>query len=240
MIARTVKIGTPNAVAPYSELQMRLPRTAPEPMRTSAHRRTPKLPPVAMVAHFVSFMYYFYFSSCSFPSAYTRFYSNPYNYSLLYVASTSALKATPFSTLLFGILYFSLYDYCPVYISVYTVIRFYSFNAVAYSNLRISLYSVSELQQLLFNLTSYIRPQRLYNPALRPSLLDRTDSIKPSQLRTSIDCSRSQGLPQNLNKYNVIIIKQMLFPIDFKNVFILIFINILDIELKEDLSIDKL
>ena len=57
-----VKIGTPNAVAPYSELQIQLPRTAPEHIRTSAHRRTPKLPSVAMVAHFVSFIRYFYFS----------------------------------------------------------------------------------------------------------------------------------------------------------------------------------
>src|SRR6266699_1006283 len=141
-----VKIGTPNAVAPHSELQMQLPRTAPELMRTSAHRRTPKLPPVAMVAHFVSFMHYFYFSSCGFPSAYARSYSNPYSYSLLRAAPTSALKATPFSTLLFGILYFSLYDYCPAHISAYTVIRFYSFNVVAYLSLRISLCSVSELQ----------------------------------------------------------------------------------------------
>src|SRR6266699_5542667 len=171
----TVKIGTPNAVAPYSELQMRLPRTAPELMRTSTHRRTSKLPPVAMVAHFVSFMYYFYFSLYGFPSAYARSYSNPYNYSLLYATPTSALNATPFSTLLFGILYFNLYDYFPAHISAYTVIRFYSFNVVAYSSLRISLYSVSELQQLLFSLTSCIRPQRLYSPALRPSLLDRTD-----------------------------------------------------------------
>ena len=129
-----------------SELQMQLPRTAPELMRTSAYCRTPKLPPVTMVAYFVSFIRYFYFSSCGFPSAYTRFYSNPYGYSLLRTAPTSALKATPFSTLLFGILYFSLCDYCPAHISAYTVIRFYSFNAVVYSNLRISLYSISELQ----------------------------------------------------------------------------------------------
>ncbi len=156
---------------------MRLPRTAPEPMRTSAHRRTLKLPSVAMVAHFVSFIHYFYFSLYGFPSVYMRSYSNPYSYSLLYAAPTSALKATPFSTLLFGILYFSLCDYCPAHISAYTVIRFYSFNVVTYSSLRISLCSVSELQQFLFSLTSYIRPQRLYSPALRPSLLDRTDPI---------------------------------------------------------------
>ena len=146
-------------------------------MRTSAHRCTPKLPSVAMVAHFVSFMRYFYFSSCGFLSAYACSYSNPYGYSLLCAAPTSAFKVTPFSTLLFGILYFSLYDYCPAHISAYTVIRFYSFNAVAYSSLHISLCSVSELQQLLFSLTSCIRPQRLYSPALRPSLLDRTDPI---------------------------------------------------------------
>src|SRR6266566_4797835 len=156
---------------------MQLPRTAPELMRTSAHRRIPKLPFVAMIAYFVSFIYYFYFSSYGFLSAYTRSYSNPYSYSLLYAAPTSAFKATLFSTLLFDILYFSLYDYCPAYISAYTVIRFYSFNAVVYSSLRISLCSVSELQQLLFSLTSCIRPQRLYSPALRPSLLDRTDPI---------------------------------------------------------------
>src|SRR6266699_536803 len=106
-----------------------------------------------------------------------------------------------FSTLLFDILYFSLCDYCPVYISVYTVIRFYSFNAVAYSSLRISLCSVSELQQLLFSLTLCIRPQRLYSPALRPSLLDETDSIKHSHMHI---VSRSQGLPQNLDT-NIII-----------------------------------
>src|SRR6266699_3130132 len=125
---------------------MRLPRTALEHMRTSVHRRTPKLPFVAMVAYFVSFMRYFYFSSYGFLSAYARFYSNPYGYSLLRAAPTSAFKATSFFTLLFGILYFSLYDYCPTYILVYTVIRFYSFNVVAYSSLRISLCSVSEFQ----------------------------------------------------------------------------------------------
>src|SRR6266699_607392 len=175
---------------------MRSPRTAPELMRTSAHRRTPKLPPVAMVAHFVSFMHYFYFSSCGFPSAYARSYSNPYSYSLLRAAPTLALKATPFSTLLFGILYFSLYDYCPAHILVYTVIRFYSFNAVAYSSLRISLCSVSELQQLFFSFTSCIRPQRLYSPALRPSLLDETDLIRHSHIHI---VSRFQGLLQNLD-----------------------------------------
>ena len=54
------------------------------------------------------------------------------------------------------------------------------------------------LPQSSNNSTSCIRPQRLYSPALRPSLLDRADtiqdSIRPSQLRTSIDRSRSQGL----------------------------------------------
>src|SRR6266566_2398651 len=53
----------------------------------------------------------------------------------------------------------------------------------------------SMLQQHL----SYIRPQRLYKPAFRPPFLDRGDSIRPSQLRTSTDSSRSQGLPQNLD-----------------------------------------
>src|SRR6266566_2800312 len=57
----------------------------------------------------------------------------------------------------------------------------------------------SMLQQHL----SCIRPQHLYKPALRPLLLDRADtiqdSIRHSQLRTSTDRSRSQGLPQNLD-----------------------------------------
>jgi len=35
-------------------------------------------------------------------------------------------------------------------------------------------------------------------------------------------------------------IEQMLFFIDFKNVFILIFLNVLDIELKEDSDTDEL
>src|SRR6266699_6038122 len=62
------------------------------------------------------------------------------------------------------------------------------------------------IRLLIFNSnssTSYIRPQRLYKLALRPPLLDRADtiqdSIRPSQLRTSTDRSRSQGLPQNLD-----------------------------------------
>src|SRR6266699_6970498 len=168
---------TGNARYGYShwKRRTRLLRTLIELVLIIAHRRTLRLPPVAMVAHFVSFIRYFYFNSYGFPSAYTRSYSNSYSYSLLRAAPTSTLKATPFSTLLFGILYFNLYDYCPAHISVYTVIRFYSFNAVAYSSLHISLYSVSELQQLLFSLTSYIRLQRLYSPAFRPSFLDRTD-----------------------------------------------------------------
>src|SRR6266699_3504228 len=37
------------------KLQKRLPRTAAELLRINAHRRTPKLPPIAMVAPFVSF-----------------------------------------------------------------------------------------------------------------------------------------------------------------------------------------
>jgi len=130
-----------------------------------------------MVVYFVLFIHYFYFSLYSFLSIYTRSYSNPHSYSLLYAAFTSTLKAIPFFTLLFGILYFSLYDYCPVHISVYTVIRFYSFNVVIYLSLRISLYSISELQQLFFSLTLYIRLQRLYSSFFRPSLLDKTDPI---------------------------------------------------------------
>ncbi len=49
--------------------------------------------------------------------------------------------------------------------------------------------------------TSCIRPQRLYSPALRPPLLDRADSIRPSQFHTSTERSRSQGLPENLDIY---------------------------------------
>ncbi len=37
------------------KLQKRLPRTAAELLRINAHRRTPKLPPIAMVALFVLF-----------------------------------------------------------------------------------------------------------------------------------------------------------------------------------------
>src|SRR6266566_4656722 len=133
---------------------MRLPRTAAELIRTSAHRYAPSLSPVAMVAHFISFLRYFYFNSCGFPSAYTRSYSNPYGYSLLCAAPTSALKATPFSTLLF--------------VSIRLTQLHTQAYALAYAQPRSSNSSS-------FNLTSCIRPQRLYSPALRPSLLDRTD-----------------------------------------------------------------
>src|SRR6266566_6153952 len=51
-------------------------------------------------------------------------------------------------------------------------------NAVAYSALRINQCYRLRAPQLFFSFTSYIKPQRLYSPALRPSLLDKTDSIR--------------------------------------------------------------
>ncbi len=49
---------------------------------------------------------------------------------------------------------------------------------------------------------SYIRPQRLYKPALRPPLLDRADSIRHSYMHI---VSRSQGLPKTLTLSRVIV-----------------------------------
>ena len=125
----------------------------------------------------------------------------------------------------------------------------------------------SILQQHL----SCIRPQRLYKPALRPPLLDKADSIRLSQLNISIDCSRSQSLPQNLDMvasprfpwktptytattlYKVLQLfrafahttafrlqcTKILFLINFKNVFISISLNVLNIELKKDSDTDE-
>ncbi len=55
---------------------------------------------------------------------------------------------------------------------------------------------------LSFNsLLSCIRPQRLYTQALRPSLLDRAELCRQFNTQSHFHCSRSQGLPQNLDTF---------------------------------------
>jgi len=41
-------------------------------------------------------------------------------------------------------------------------------------------------------------------------------------------------------EYNIIMIKQMLFLFNFEDIFVLIFLNISNIEVEEDLDIDEL
>src|SRR6266566_110939 len=52
------------------------------------------------------------------PSAHTLSYSNPYGYSLLCKHSLQPSSRMRFSTLLFGILYFSLYGYLSTYTAI--------------------------------------------------------------------------------------------------------------------------
>jgi len=62
------------------------------------------------------------------------------------------------------------------------------------------------------------------------------------------DCRQLKKLPwkpilqKNVNivERSVVIVEQMIFPIDFGNVFILISLNILDIESEEETDINKL
>ncbi len=99
------------------------------------------------------------------------------------------------------------------YTVLYTVIRYPVFQlirlfvSIRLTQLRIQAYALAYAQprssnSSSFNLTSCIRPQRLYSPALRPSLLDRTDTIQDSIRHSHMYIvSRSQGLPQNLDSW---------------------------------------
>ncbi len=96
---------------------MRLPRTAAELIRTSAHRCAPSLPFVAMVAYFISFLRYFY-SYVIFISAYAvslQFIRAPtqiHTAIRCYIGTYSSPQAV----------YGSLRSYSVSYISAYTTI----------------------------------------------------------------------------------------------------------------------
>src|SRR6266699_237962 len=126
------------------KLPKRLSKTAVEPLRIIAHRRTSRLPPIAMVAPFVSFTVT-YSWSCR-----------------------RLLRPIRFPTLLFAIMHCCLFQ----------LIRLLIFS----SNSSISC----------------IRPQRLYKPAFRPPLLEQTEHCRQT-IQSHLHCSRSQGLPQNLD-----------------------------------------
>src|SRR6266699_5478210 len=85
---------TGNARYGYShwKRRTRLLRTLIELVLINAHRRTPRLPPIAMVAPFVSFMRYFYFSSCSFPFSLYALLLKPLRLFVAMQAFTPAFK----------------------------------------------------------------------------------------------------------------------------------------------------
>src|SRR6266699_3094403 len=126
---------TGNARYGYSHWKRRtqLLRTLIELVLIIAHRCTPRLPPIAMVAPFVSFIRYFYFSLYGFPFSSYTLLLKPLR---LFVAIQALTPTFKLYTVLYAVIWypifqlirlsFSLYGYCSACISAYTVARFYS------------------------------------------------------------------------------------------------------------------
>src|SRR6266566_5528078 len=118
---------TGNARYGYSHWKRRtqLLRTLIELVLIIAHRHTPRLPPIAMVAPFVSFIRYFYFSSYGVPFNSYALLLKPLRLFVAMQTLTPALK--PYTVLYAVIWYlifqlirlsFNLYGYYSAYISV--------------------------------------------------------------------------------------------------------------------------
>ena len=174
-------VGTPNAVTPNS----RRTHTNLRPsLRTKFATCCDGCPFHLIPALFLFQLMRFPFSLCAFLLKPLR----------LFVAMCCAYLSPQGYTVLYTVIRYPVFQLIRLFVSIRLTQLCTQAYALAYVQPRSSNSSS-------FSLTSCIRPQRLYSPALRPSLLDRTDTIQDSIRHSHMHIvSRSQGLPKNLDR----------------------------------------